>query len=215
MQRETKICGIKTPEALEAAIDGGAKYIGFVFYPESPRYLSPSEAFELTRYMPMGVKAVGVFVNPDDELLEKVVNQVPLDMIQLHGNESPERLAEIKERYGLPIIKAIPIGEKKDLTKIIPYRMIADFVLLDAKPPKNVITTLPGGNGIAFDWHILSEISVPMPWFLSGGLNPSNVAEAIRTTKAHMLDVSSGIESRPGVKDLGLIKDFLLEVKRI
>ncbi len=214
MERRVKICGLKTPEMVDSAVKAGAGYIGFVFYDPSPRSVTPQLAAELARRIPSGVKIVGLFVDPDDALLEHVTSQVPLDMIQLHGSESPDVVVEIKSKYHLPIIKAIPISEEEDLLKAMLYKDLVDIILFDAKPPKNVVATLPGGNGIAFDWDILHDIDIPMTWMLSGGLNPYNVTEAVEVTEAVLLDVSSGVEDRPGHKSAELIEEFLEEVSR-
>lgn len=214
MERRVKICGLKTPNMIDSAVKAGAGYIGFVFYDPSPRSVTPQLAADLARRIPSSVKIVGLFVDPDDGLLEHVTSQVPLDMIQLHGDESPEVVVEIKSKYHLPIIKAIPISEEDDLLKAMLYKDLVDIILFDAKPPENVVTTLPGGNGIAFDWNILHDIDIPMTWMLSGGLNPYNVTEAVEVTEAALLDVSSGVEDRPGHKSAELIEEFLREVSR-
>lgn len=211
---KTKICGLKNVETIRTAVDAGAHYIGFVFFEKSPRAVTAGLAAELAKHIPTGVKIVGLFVDPEDEDLSKVMSEVPLDMIQLHGKETPDRVAEIAEMYQMPIIKAIPVAEKLDIEQAFDYRGIADIILFDAKPPKNVVTTLPGGNGIAFDWEILQDVTLPMPWMLSGGLNPYNVDEAIATCHATMVDVSSGVEEGPGQKDPNLISAFLNMVER-
>ncbi|SMH56955.1 phosphoribosylanthranilate isomerase [Azospirillum agricola] len=204
----TKICGLSEPESLRAAVTGGARYVGFVFYPPSPRAVAPSLAAELARLVPTGVRSVGLFVDPDDEFLEHVVSQVPLDLIQLHGKETPRRIAEVKARYQIPVMKAVKVGGPEDLTAALDIAEVADRLLFDAKPPAKV-SALPGGNGIAFDWTLLAGRSWPKPWMLSGGLTPENVAEAVRVTGATELDVSSGVEDRPGHKDPALVRAFL------
>ncbi|PGH52870.1 phosphoribosylanthranilate isomerase [Azospirillum palustre] len=206
-----KICGLTEPESLRAAVAGGARYVGFVFYPRSPRAIAPAMAAELARLLPTGVRSVGLFVDPDDEFLEHVTGQVPLDLIQLHGAETPRRIAEIKARYALPVMKAIRIGGPEDLTLALEAAEVADRLLFDAKPPAKV-SALPGGNGIAFDWTILAGRSWPRPWMLSGGLTVDNVAEAVRVTGATEVDVSSGVEDRPGHKDPALVRAFLSAV---
>jgi len=188
--------------------------LGFVFYPQSPRAISPELATEFVRRLPTGVKAVGLFVDPEDSWLEQVLSQVPLDMIQLHGDESPDRVAEIKAYYPLPIIKAVKIGDAADLENILKYRHRADIILLDAKPPSNVTPMLPGGNGLSFDWTLLADMPLPGPWMLSGGLNAENVTEAVEITNAKMVDVSSGVETAPGQKSLELMEEFLQQVSR-
>lgn len=206
-----KICGLREPESLRAAVTGGARYVGFVFYPRSPRAIAPPMAAELARLLPTGVRSVGLFVDPDDEFLEHVTGQVPLDLIQLHGGETPRRIAEIKGRYALPVMKAVKIGGPEDLTAAMEAAEVADRLLFDAKPPAKV-SALPGGNGIAFDWTILAGRSWPRPWMLSGGLTVDNVAEAVRVTGAREVDVSSGVEDRPGHKDPALVRAFLSAV---
>lgn len=206
-----KICGLTEPESLRAAVAGGARYVGFVFYPRSPRAIAPPMAAELARLLPTGVRSVGLFVDPDDEFLEHVTGQVPLDLIQLHGAETPRRVAEIKGRYALPVMKAIRIGGPEDLTAALEAAEVADRLLFDAKPPAKV-SALPGGNGIAFDWTILAGRSWPRPWMLSGGLTAETVAEAVRVTGATEVDVSSGVEDRPGHKDPALVRAFLSTV---
>lgn len=204
----TKICGLSEPETLRAAIAGGARYVGLVFYPPSPRSIAPAMAAELARLVPTGVRTVGLFVDPADDFLEHVTGQVPLDLIQLHGKEDPRRIAEIKGRYALPVMKAIKVGGPEDLAAAAEIATVADRLLFDAKPPAKV-SALPGGNGIAFDWTLLAGRSWPRPWMLSGGLTVANVAEAIRTTGAQEVDVSSGVEDRPGHKDAAMIRAFL------
>ena len=213
-ERQTKICGLNTQETVDAAVKAGASMLGFVFYGSSPRAISPELATEFVMRLPTGVKAVGLFVDPDDAWLEQVLGQVPLDMIQLHGNETPDRVGEIKAYYPLPVIKAIKVATEEDLQQVFEYRHRADIILLDAKPPANVTTMLPGGNGISFDWHILSDVAIPGPWMLSGGLNPYNVTDAIEITDAQIVDVSSGVEDAPGKKSVELIEEFLSEVAR-
>ncbi|AWU94641.1 phosphoribosylanthranilate isomerase [Azospirillum ramasamyi] len=206
-----KICGLTEPESLRAAVAGGARYVGFVFYPRSPRAIAPPMAAELARLLPTGIRSVGLFVDPDDEFLEHVTGQVPLDLIQLHGGETPRRIAEIKGRYALPVMKAIRVGGPEDLTAALEAAEVADRLLFDAKPPAKV-SALPGGNGIAFDWTILAGRSWPRPWMLSGGLTAGNVEEAVRVTGATEVDVSSGVEDRPGHKDPALVRAFLSTV---
>lgn len=201
-----KICGITTPEALHAA--RLARFVGLVFYPRSPRSVAPMLAAELARQTTTTNRVVGLFVDPDDDWLEHILSQTPLDMVQLHGHESPARVAEIRQRFNLPIIKAIGIAEKTDLDQMIDYEPVADWLLFDAKPPANV-AALPGGNGMAFDWSLMQQVKTRRPWMLSGGLTPDNVATAITMTGAKNVDVSSGIEERPGLKDPALITAFL------
>jgi len=214
MSVDVKICGINRPEAMTAAVEGGARFVGLVFYPPSPRSVVPELAAELARMVPTGVRVVGLFVDPSDEELERVVTKVPLDMIQLHGSESPARVAEIRDRFSMPILKAVRIGEAAALKAATAYEPVADWLLFDAKPPARV-ASLPGGNGLAFDWTILAGRSWNKPWLLSGGLNAGNIAEAIATTGARAADISSGVEDRPGHKLPALIRDFLNEAKQL
>ncbi|WP_170444485.1 phosphoribosylanthranilate isomerase [Ruegeria arenilitoris] len=203
-----KICGLTAPEHVRAAVEAGARYIGFNFFPKSPRYAPIAQAAALANDVPVGVAKVALAVNFTDAQLDEIVAGVPLDMLQLHGAESPERVAEVKSRYGLPVIKAIGVAEAEDLAAIDLYSDVADQLLVDAKPPKN--SELPGGNGLPFDWRLLAGRKYwRTPWMLSGGLNPDNVAEAIRMTGARQVDVASGVESAPGVKDPGLIRSFI------
>lgn len=203
-----KICGLTAPEHVRAAVEAGARYIGFNFFPKSPRFAPIAQAAALAKDAPVGVAKVALAVNLSDSELDEIVAGVPLDMLQLHGSESPERVAEVKRRFGLPVIKAIGVAEVEDLAAIDLYSDVADQLLIDAKPPKN--SELPGGNGLPFDWRLLAGRKYwRTPWMLSGGLNPQNVAEAIRMTGARQVDVASGVESAPGVKDGDLIKAFV------
>lgn len=208
---QVKICGLREPEHVTAALDAGAGYLGFVFFPKSPRAVSAAQAAELAGMVPAGIARVGLFVNPEDDLLETVLAEVPLDLIQLHGGETPQRVTEIKSRFGLPVMKAVGIAGSEDLPQLIDYGTVADMLLVDAKPPKDAV--LPGGNGLAFDWRLLVGRRWLKPWLLAGGLTPANVAEAIRLTKAPGVDVSSGVETGPGQKDTGLIRDFITAAK--
>jgi len=208
MMIDVKICGISTPETLGAAATHGARYVGFVFFPKSPRYVGPALAAQLARQTPTGLRTVGLFVSPDDELLDAVVSQVPLDLIQLHGSETPERVAVIKRTISMPVMKAISIGDEADIENARRFEPVADRLLFDAKPPDNV-SALPGGNGIAFDWTLLADRTWTKPWMLSGGLTSENLADAVRVTGATAVDVSTGVEDRPGNKTPTLIRDFL------
>lgn len=203
-----KICGLSDPEHLRVAAEAGARYMGFVFFAKSPRHLTIERAAELAVSVPVGVAKVALVVNASDAELEAITTAVPLDMLQLHGKESPERVAEIKARFGLPVMKAVGVAEAADLAQIDLYSEVADQLLIDAKPPQGA--ELPGGNGLAFDWRLLAGRKYwRKPWMLAGGLTPENVGEAIRLTGARQVDVSSGVESAPGVKDAGLIREFL------
>ncbi len=209
MTVQAKICGINTPDALQAAIDGGTSYIGLVFYPPSPRAVTGIEAATLAAMVPDSVKKVGLFVDIEDDLLNSILNQVPLDMLQLHGKEPPERIAAIKNATGLPAMKAIHIEKAEDFSNIDHYRDIADQILFDAKAPKDLKNALPGGNAISFDWSLFANHPWQDNWMLSGGLNADNIAEAVRISGARAVDVSSGVESAPGRKDSKLITEFL------
>ncbi|MCB9958011.1 MAG: phosphoribosylanthranilate isomerase [Rhodospirillaceae bacterium] len=211
MRVDVKICGLTSPEALAAAIDSGARYVGLVFYPPSPRAVGLEVAAELARMVPTGVRAVGLFVDPTDEALEATVRSVPLDMLQLHGHETPERVAAIRARFAMPVMKAVRVAEPADLDHVPAHAAVADRLLFDAKPPQNV-AALPGGNGIPFDWSILSGRHWPVPWMLSGGLTVDNVGQALAETGAAAVDVSSGVEARPGVKDPAKIAAFMRAV---
>ncbi|CUK12667.1 N-(5'-phosphoribosyl)anthranilate isomerase [Ruegeria denitrificans] len=203
-----KICGLTAPDHVRAAVDAGTRYVGFVFFPKSPRHLEVASAAELAHLVPAGVAKVALTVNATDEDLDRIVANVPLDMLQLHGKESPDRVAEVRDRFGLPVMKAIGVAEAEDLAAINLYSEVADQLLIDAKPPRNA--ELPGGNGLAFDWRLLAGRKYwRRPWMLAGGLTPENVAEAIRMTGARQVDVSSGVESAPGVKDAALVQAFI------
>lgn len=202
-----KICGISDVEGLQAAVDAGASYVGFVFFPKSPRNVTIETARNLAERVPVGVAKVALVVNADNALLDAITDEVPLDVLQLHGSETPERVLEVKARYGLPVMKAVGVADASDIAALDAYMQVADQVLVDAKPPRNA--ALPGGNGHAFDWSIIAKRRWPKPWMLAGGLHPDNVAEAIAITGASQVDVSSGVESAPGVKDGALIAKFL------
>jgi phosphoribosylanthranilate isomerase len=204
---QVKICGLSQPAHVHDAVGAGARYLGFVFFPKSPRAVTAEVAAELSALVPVGVAQVGLFVNPDDALLEQVLALVPLDIIQLHGSETPERVAQVKALTGLPVMKAVGISGPEDLGQLTEYGLVADMLLVDAKPPKNA--DLPGGNGLAFDWRLLVGRHWLRPWMLAGGLTPDNVAEAVRLTGAPVVDVSSGVESAPGVKDAQMIHRFI------
>ncbi|MDC0012754.1 phosphoribosylanthranilate isomerase [Octadecabacter sp.] len=205
---KVKICGLRTVADVMAAADAGASYVGFVFFPKSPRNVTIDEAAALAIEVPMGVAKVALVVNADDAFLDALTAKVPLDMLQLHGSETPARVAEVKARYSLPVMKAIGISTAADLEKIDTYAAVADQLLIDAKPPKDA--NLPGGNGNAFDWQLLAGRKYwTKPWMLAGGLTMDNVAAAIATTGATQVDLSSGVESAPGVKDPALIHAFI------
>lgn len=208
MTLDIKICGLKTPEAIDAALDGGATHVGFIFFLKSPRNVDVETAAQLAgRARARGAKTVAVTVDADDAFIESIVTLAKPDMLQLHGAETPDRVRELKARHGLPAMKAFAIREAADLAKCVPYLGVADRFLFDAKPPAN--SELPGGNGVTFDWRLLATLDDGMDYMLSGGLDPENVAEALAATGARALDVSSGVESAPGVKDINRIAAFL------
>ena len=207
MDTRVKICGLREPVHVAAAADAGATYVGFVFFAKSPRHLSVPDARSLALLVPDGVAKVALTVNATNAELDAITASVPLDMLQLHGSESPERVAEIKARYGLPVMKAVGVAERGDLAQVDLFQTVADQILVDAKPPKDAV--LPGGNGLAFDWTLLLGRVWRRPWMLAGGLTPANVALAVRSTNARQVDVSSGVETSPGVKDEALIRDFI------
>ena len=202
-----KICGLSEPAHVETAVRAGAAYLGFVFFPKSPRNVTLPEAARLAAVVPPGIAKVALTVDADDAALDALLAQVPIDMLQLHGHETPERVAEVRARFGLPVMKAVGIAGEEDLPALDAYGRVADQLLVDAKPAPGA--DLPGGNGLAFDWRLIAGRRWPVPWMLAGGLTPENVAEAVRLTGARQVDVSSGVESAPGVKDPFRIKDFL------
>lgn len=208
-----KICGLRDGPTVQAAVAAGVTYVGFVFFPKSPRNISIQEAAELAADVPVGVAKVGLVVNPDNSLLDAILAKVPLDIIQLHGTETPERVSEVRARYGLPVMKAVGVAVPDDLSQIDAYAQVADQLLIDTKAPKGA--DRPGGNGAKFDWTLIAGRRWPVPWMLAGGLTPDNVAEATATTGAQQLDLSSAVESAPGVKDAGLIADFMAAVAGI
>ena len=207
MNIKVKICGLTKARDVAALADSGAAYCGFNFFPKSPRFVSISTARTLGLLVPVGLAKVALVVNADDAHLDEIVETVPLDMLQLHGNESPARVADIRARYGLPVMKAVGVADESDLPALDDYARVADQILVDAKPPKNAV--LPGGNGLTFDWRLIANRRWTVPWMLAGGLNAANVAEAIRLTGARQVDVASGVESAPGQKDEHLIKAFV------
>ena len=202
-----KICGLTDPADIPAAILAGASYVGFVFFPKSPRHLELEAAAFMAASVPVGIMKVALTVDADDAMLDTLTGQVPLDMLQLHGSETPERVAEVKSRYGLPVMKAVGIADAGDLPQLKTYGRVADQLLVDAKPPKGA--DRPGGNAMAFDWTLIAGRRWPVPWMLAGGLTPENVAQAVRLTGARQVDVSSGVESAPGVKDADKMRAFV------
>jgi phosphoribosylanthranilate isomerase len=208
-----KICGLTQPSDVHAVAQAGAVYCGFVFFPKSPRNVSFEQAAAMAVEAPIGLAKVALTVNADDAFLDALTAAVPLDMLQLHGDETPERVQEVKSRYGLPVMKAVGVADADDLPALDVYMKVADQILVDAKPPKNA--DLPGGNGLTFDWRLIAGRRWAVPWMLAGGLTPTNVAEAIAMTGARQIDLSSGVESAPGVKDAVLIRSFMAAVKGI
>lgn len=205
---DVKICGLSTPATVDAAMQAGARYVGFVFYPPSPRAVSVELAGQLARRLPTGVRSVGLFVEPSDDELDDTLSKVPLDLIQLHGGELPARVAEVKRSVSIPVMKAIRVATSEDMAEAEAYQAAADRLLFDAKPPKTV-ASLPGGNGLAFDWSLLAGRRWSVPWMLSGGLTVDTVAAAVARTGAPAVDVSSGVEDRPGTKSVAKIRAFV------
>ncbi len=202
-----KICGLSTPEALEAALDAGADMVGFVFFPPSPRHVALEAAGALARRVPARAKKVALTVDADDGLLTAIVAALRPDMLQLHGKEPPARVAAIRKNFGLPVMKAIAVAAKGDLDTVSAYARVADRLLFDRRAPREA--TRPGGLGKTFDWHLLENLDPGVPFMLSGGLDSGNVAEALRITRAPAVDVSSGVERAPGEKDLDKVRDFI------
>lgn len=202
-----KICGLSTPSTLEAALQAGADMVGFVFFPPSPRHLELARAKELGAQVRDRAVKVALTVDADDEMLGGIVEALQPDLLQLHGKEAVTRIREIKRRFGLPVMKAIGVETAADLADLPRYAAVADRLLFDARPPKDA--TRPGGLGVPFDWRLLENLSVDIPFMLSGGLAVGNVDDAVRITRAGGVDVSSGVERAPGVKDAGMIQDFI------
>lgn len=202
-----KICGLTRPADVAAAVAAGASYVGFVFFEKSPRHLALAAARALALEVPPGIVKVALTVDAEDAALDALLARVPIDMLQLHGRESPERVAALRARHGLPVMKAVGVAAARDLAALDDYAEVADQLLVDAKPPPGA--PLPGGNGLAFDWRLLTGRRWTRPWMLAGGLTPENVAEAVRRTGARQVDVSSGVESAPGEKDPARIRAFI------
>ena len=210
----TKICGLSTPDAVTAAVDGGAAYLGFVFFAKSPRNLEPELAARLAAPVRQAsnVKIVALMVDPDDEAVLDIVAKLGPDLIQLHGKETPERVAHIRAVSGAPLIKAVGVRDASDIAAARRYEGAAEHLMFDAKAPEG--SDRPGGHGTSFDWTLLEGLRLERPWFLAGGLDPWNVADAVRLSRAPIVDVSSGVERGPGVKDPHLIAAFLDAVRR-
>lgn len=202
-----KICGLSTADSVDAAVAAGAAYLGFVFFPKSPRNLAPEAARDLALSVPPGICKVALTVDADDDTLARLLDTVPVDMLQLHGHESPGRVARIRSRFGLPVMKAVGVASAADLPALDSYMGVADQLLVDAKAPRDA--ALPGGNGLSFDWRLIADRQWQIPWMLAGGLTPGNLAEAVRLTGARQVDVSSGVESAPGTKDPARIAAFM------
>lgn len=204
---QVKICGLTTPAQVRWTVDAGARYIGFNFFPKSPRSVDTATAARLALEVPPGVAKVALVVDPDNATLDAILAKVPVDMIQLHGQESPERVAEIRARHGLPVMKVIGVAGPDDVAKLDSFNAVADQFLVDTKAPRGAV--LPGGTGVPFDWGLLQGYRFQRPWMLAGGLTAQNVAAAVKLTGARQVDVSSGVETAPGVKDEALIRAFV------
>ena len=208
-----KICGLSTEETLDAALASGADMVGLVFFPRSPRFVTPERAADLAERVAGRAEIVALAVDMDDAGIAEIVERIAPDWLQLHGHETPERVAEIRKRFGRPVMKALPIATADDLARAADYMAVADQLLLDAKPPKDA--TRPGGLGMPFDWTLLAGFDPDIPWMLSGGLRPGNVAEAVAVTGAPGVDVSSGVESAPGRKEANLIRAFIANARGV
>lgn len=208
-----KICGLKTTIAIDAAIDAGADFIGFVFFPRSPRNLTAEQAETLVEHVPSHIKTVGLFVDASDDDISHVLKHAKLDILQLHGSETPQRIMQLKSRYGLPVIKAIKISAPEDLIILAPTQEAADWVLFDAKSHEK--SALPGGNGAVFDWQLLRNLKITKPWMLSGGLHAENIRIALETLQPDAVDVSSGVEDQPGFKNPDKIREFIELVRSV
>ena len=208
MSVAAKICGLSSEATIDAAITGGAAYVGFVFYPPSPRSVSPARAGELCALVPEAVKRVALFVNADDTAIQAVLDAAPIDILQFHGAETPERVADAKRRFGRAVMKAISVAGPEDVAAASRYEDAADLLLFDAKPPRRE-GALPGGNGLAFDWRLIAGREWRLPWMLSGGLTAALLPEAARVSGARVVDVSTGVETAPGQKDPNKIRAFL------
>ena len=209
-----KICGLSTEAAVTAAVAGGAAYVGFVFYPPSPRAVTADKAARLGAAVPPGITRVGMFVDADDHVIDAILAEAPIDLLQLHGHESPDRVVDIKRRFARPVMKAVAIAAAEDVVGAARYEAVADLLLFDAKPPRRP-GALPGGNGLAFDWELIAGRSWRCTWMLSGGLTAEILPEAVRVSGARAVDVSSGVESRPGEKDLDKIRAFLAAARSL
>ncbi len=207
-----KICGINDALSMRTAVEGGASHVGLVFYPPSPRSVTPAAAAALAAIAGTRAVRTGLFVDPDDALIDDVLSQAPLDLLQLHGKESPDRVAALRRRTGRRVMKAIRVGGKADIDGATAYLDAADWLMFDALPPRDMKNALPGGNAVAFDWTLLAGRAWPLPWMLAGGINAGNVAEAVRLSGARVVDTSSGVEDAPGRKSPDKIRAFLAAV---
>jgi phosphoribosylanthranilate isomerase len=212
MKPVVKICGLSMAATLDAALDAGADMVGFVFFPKSPRHIDWATARTLGRQVERRAKIVALSVDADDDTLKRIVDALSPDLMQLHGSETPARVKEISELFARPTMKAIGVATREDLAAAEAYEGVADILLIDAKPPKDAV--LPGGNGRPFDWRLMQDFHAPVPWLLSGGLEPNNVAAAVALSGARGVDVSSGVESAPGVKDPAKIRAFVAAARR-
>ena len=208
---DVKICGLSDPSSIAVAARAGARFAGFVFYPPSPRSISPDAALALGQAVPAHITSVALFVDPDDDLLGAIIPRLKPGLIQLHGNETPQRLSAIRARFGVAVMKALKIGGPEDLADLPVYEEVSDWILFDAKPPKDSV--LPGGNGLVFDWNVLKSVAPRRPWMLSGGLTSDNVGAALSVLKPDAIDVSSGVEDAPGRKNHDKIISFIQAVK--
>jgi phosphoribosylanthranilate isomerase len=215
MPVSAKICGLKTEESVRAAIEHGADLIGFNFFRKSPRCIEPEQAGALGRAVPSRVLKTGLLVDDDDARIASILAAAPLDLLQLHGSETPERVADIKARFGLPVMKVIKVRDAADIARAADYEEVADRLLFDAQPPADMKNALPGGNAVSFDWTLLYGFRSRLSWMLSGGLTADNLAEAVRQSGAPAVDVASGVEDRPGDKSISKIKDFLAAAQGI
>ena len=213
MPIHVKICGLTDEAAVIAAVEGGARMCGFVFFSASPRHVTPERARELTKAVPKGLIPVGLVVDADDDLLTAIAATAGIGMFQLHGSETPERTAEIREKFGLPVMKVLPVQEPGDVDAARAYEDVADRLMFDAKPPDGA--SRPGGNARAFDWGLLAGQSLKRPWLLAGGLTAANLADAVEASGAEAVDVSSGVEDAPGLKSPEKIRAFLTAAAEI
>ena len=212
-QVRVKICGLRRIADVEAVARNGAAYFGLNFFPKSPRFVTLDLARELALAAPLGLAKVALVVDADDATLDAIVEAMPLDMLQLHGHETPDRVAQVRARYGLPVMKVLGVADEADLADLLDYQTVADQIMIDAKPPKGA--ALPGGNGLTFDWRLVAGRRWLRPWMLAGGLTAQNVAEAVRLTGARQVDLASGVESAPGVKDAAMIAEFMAAVQDV